>query len=120
MKQVIKYQADDGTLFDNEEQCRLYETLALQFHTYATAKLGHYIPEELVIGDGVMRVVSVPCDAPWMSPSGAYLLKILDIRRNPQTRAVEFQLGDKDAKPYLIDNTPVWVDADAFWNEWPQ
>jgi len=65
---------------------------------------------------GVLSVRELPCEAPWLSPIGACLIMITDIRRGSEGK-LEFQLGDEDATPY--DGGSVWATADAFYEEWP-
>ena len=79
-------------------------------------QLENFTPDELTIGKGVEQVDSLPCEAPWLSPYGACLIKITDVRRN-KDGIVEFQLGDESSIPY--ENGEVWVVADAFYSEWP-
>jgi len=74
--------------------------------------------DELVIGRGVTRVRTIPCEAPWSGPMGACLIMITDIRRGKKGK-VEFQLGDEKSKPYEKDGKLVWIGADDFPDEWP-
>ncbi len=78
-------------------------------------QLDNFTQDELEIGKGITKVDSLPFEAPWLSPFGACLINITDVRRNKGI--IEFQLGDESATPY--ENGKVWVKADAFYSEWP-
>lgn len=84
-------------------------------------KLQEKVPDleawELVIGNGVAKVLVLPFEAPWLSSGGACLIKITDIRRGEDGQ-LEFQLADEKNVPY--DDGTVWCKADEFFNEWPQ
>ncbi len=81
-------------------------------------QLNDFAQDELKIGKGVTTVDTLPFEAPWLSPFGACLINITDVRRN-ENGIVEFQLGDENAVPYKTKNGEAWVEADAFYSEWP-
>ncbi|MCK4815096.1 hypothetical protein KA005_04940 [bacterium] len=81
-------------------------------------QLDSFTPMELTVGKGVETIKSLPCVAPWLSPFGVCLINITSVRRN-EFGVVEFQLGDESAVPYKTKNGEAWVEADAFYPEWP-
>jgi len=67
--------------------------------------------------NSALTIKSLPCEAPWLTGMGCGLIMITDIRRDKSGK-LAFQLGDELKIPY--DKGTVWVNADAFYNEWPQ
>lgn len=120
MRKVIIYYAGDGRRFEDEASCLKWEERLTAFRKSIEVKIGEYDEGELEIGKGATHVKVLPCEAPWLSPLGACLIKIIDIRRN-EDGIVEFQLGDEENKPYTKDNGETyWAKADEFYDEWPQ
>jgi len=67
--------------------------------------------------NSALTVNTLPCEAPWLTGGGVGMIMITDIRRGKDGK-LAFQLGDELKIPY--DKGTVWVNADAFYNEWPQ
>lgn len=111
------YIADDGGIFRTQEACEKHEKETREFDELVRSKLGEYEAKELYIGKGVMKVCSLPCEAPWINPFGACLIGITDLRRNGDG-IVEFQLADEEKVPY--DEGTVWCEADDFFGEFPK
>jgi len=65
---------------------------------------------ERTIGNGVMVVEDIPCEAPWMGALGACKVKIYAMRRRGDL--VEFGVGNEE--PPIIS----WISANDFANEW--
>lgn len=87
------------------------------------AAWGIYTEEERTIGKGLMLVEKIPCEAPWLGALGSGMIMIIGIRR--KDGKVEFQVGDEKKKPYIDEDSKeedksVWVEADDFYDEWPQ
>ncbi len=88
------------------------------FAELVKSKIGEYDTSELHLGiAGHIKMGSLPFTAPWMSPFGACLITITDIKRN-EDGEVMFQLGDEDKIPY--DDGMAWCLANEFYSEWPQ
>ncbi len=79
-------------------------------------QLGHFqeFPksERTIKVEGESLVLDVGVEAPWLSPFGACLIRIYDIRRNAEGD-VQFGVGNKTL-PILG-----YVKAEAFYDEWP-
>ena len=85
-----------------------------ELHQILLSKVGSYKLRELYLSGGLL-LDSLPFQAPWLTPGGAGLINITNLRRS--NGKIEFQLADESHKPY--DNGDAWVLAEDFYNEWP-
>ena len=55
-------------------------------------QLDNFTQDELRIGKGVATVDNLPFEAPWLSPFGACLINITDVRHNESMALLSFNL----------------------------
>ena len=117
--ETVKFMSDDGTIFTDAEDCREYEQKQADFTAMIKGKIGDFTIEDLRLGGqhGDAVVDELPFTAPWLSPFGACLINVTDVRRNSNGK-VEFQLADGHNKPY--EDGTEWRPSEAFYSEWPQ
>jgi len=119
MKIVETFVSEDGRTFTDKEACLKHENGLSAFKSIIRSKIGDYTHGELRLGGarGEAILDSLPFTAPWMSPFGACLINITDIRRDSDG-VVEFQLADEQNVPY--DDGATWRRSEAFYSQWPQ
>jgi len=110
----ITFVADDGSRFNNEDECRKYEEQYVKFRTLMLQKIGEYESSELLLGGHAM-LDALPFKAPWLSAFGAGFINVVDVRRTDGE--VEFQLAGEDCVPY--EDGAAWCKAGSFYAEWP-
>lgn len=96
MEQIIKYKAFDGTIFENEDECKAYEKMRVQEKIDSLKNSSQWLKQFYIILEQIHDIcTNIECNScPWRDGTDCLFTKPFNLNMEKLKKSMEIESGE--------------------------